>query len=64
MMFDSEVLAHNFKNDLAFLANNWTGQIGRPTVILMFNSSLLGGNSADLSTLGGVGTKLEIQLIN
>jgi hypothetical protein len=44
MMFDSDVLTHNFVNDLAFLANNWIGFIGRPTVVVVFNSPLLQGN--------------------
>jgi len=43
-MFDSEVLTHNFINDLAFLANSWIGLIGRPTVVVYFNTSLLEGN--------------------
>lgn len=43
MMYDSAVLAHNFLNDLAFLTNNWSNSLGRPTVVVTFNSSILRG---------------------
>lgn len=42
-MYDSQVMAYNFVNDLAFLTNNWSTFLGRPTVVVTFNSDLLQG---------------------
>lgn len=44
LMYDSQVMAYNFVNDLAFLTNNWSTFLGRPTVVVSFNSELLQGN--------------------
>ncbi|KAG4068027.1 hypothetical protein HA402_010713 [Bradysia odoriphaga] len=48
---DPSLLASNFTNQLAFLANNWRHMLGRPTITLMATENLLDQNRVPLAMI-------------